>query len=605
MLDGCIKSATASKNSNLSSTPNLSAKLVSTDSYMYDQYLCNDTAVYIFYSDYQSAYLNPQWYQVIDNDTVIIDGETNDTIMVDQPGEYLVKVESAICTGNYIYSNIKSFKHYSEYVPTLKFMEQYEDNCLGNDMTLVIDDNYNAEFSDFLWYMNDISMGSGGYEETYNLINEAIEEDTLVTTSYNKYFAKATYAKCPSVLLTTDTLQLMPSLTPNTLWDQGVVYDSNLTVIGLLLDVIFCENKMIKLMVDTTNLDMGAIKSFQWIVDIYKGSDDFVLGMGEEVEGATSYEIEVPAQADWYSCIITDTNGCQGISMPILLDSYAFLSPAISSYDNNELCSEGDSTLLHLAFPGEWDSFEWFLDGVAVADSDTDSIYAKEVGQWVLTAYPSLCPDAMYSSGVGPVVKFMPEAEIWENDTVIYAMPELGEYYYQWYFNDEPINMDTLDIPWILNKEDLQVGSYTVEVENGIPCVRMSEPYIVSENSSENDILTFELNEQTSAATIDADAHTVNISVASGTVLTALMPTITVSANATIDPASGVAQDFSSVVTYTVTAQDGTTQAWTVTVSLETGVSSAKIDKTVNIYPNPINNKLNINVNSPTDINLN
>ena len=46
-----------------------------------------------------------------------------------------------------------------------------------------------------------------------------------------------------------------------------------------------------------------------------------------------------------------------------------------------------------------------------------------------------------------------------------------------------------------------------------------------------------------------------------------LVPTIDLSANATSSPASGVAQNFTSPVTYTVTAEDGTTQAWVVTVT--------------------------------------
>lgn len=94
--------------------------------------------------------------------------------------------------------------------------------------------------------------------------------------------------------------------------------------------------------------------------------------------------------------------------------------------------------------------------------------------------------------------------------------------------------------------------------------------------SSAKDILTFSLAEQTAAATIDATAHTVSVEVISGTAVTALVPTITVSNFATVSPASGVAQDFTNPVTYTVTAQDGSTEAWTVTVTVATALSSEK-----------------------------
>ncbi len=46
----------------------------------------------------------------------------------------------------------------------------------------------------------------------------------------------------------------------------------------------------------------------------------------------------------------------------------------------------------------------------------------------------------------------------------------------------------------------------------------------------------------------------------------ALTPTIAVSEQATISPASGVAQNFNIPVSYTVTSQSGVAQVWTVTV---------------------------------------
>ncbi|MFN8345975.1 MAG: PQQ-binding-like beta-propeller repeat protein [Spirosomataceae bacterium] len=50
--------------------------------------------------------------------------------------------------------------------------------------------------------------------------------------------------------------------------------------------------------------------------------------------------------------------------------------------------------------------------------------------------------------------------------------------------------------------------------------------------------------------------------------ITKLVPTITLSDKATVSPVSGTAQDFSKAVTYTVTAEDGSTQAYTVSVTV-------------------------------------
>lgn len=49
--------------------------------------------------------------------------------------------------------------------------------------------------------------------------------------------------------------------------------------------------------------------------------------------------------------------------------------------------------------------------------------------------------------------------------------------------------------------------------------------------------------------------------------ITALVPTIVVSDKATVSPASGISKDFTGPVVYTVTAEDGTTANYTVTVT--------------------------------------
>ena len=91
---------------------------------------------------------------------------------------------------------------------------------------------------------------------------------------------------------------------------------------------------------------------------------------------------------------------------------------------------------------------------------------------------------------------------------------------------------------------------------------------VASTASSEKDILSFNIPSQVSSV-IDAQGATVSVVMPAGTNLTSLTPTITVSAGATINPASGVAQDFTNPVTYTVTAQDASTKAWTVTVTVQ------------------------------------
>ncbi len=88
--------------------------------------------------------------------------------------------------------------------------------------------------------------------------------------------------------------------------------------------------------------------------------------------------------------------------------------------------------------------------------------------------------------------------------------------------------------------------------------------------NNEAEILDFTFGSSIDAedAVITTADATVDITVINGTDVTALTPTITISDGATIDPESGVEQDFTNPVVYTVTAADGTTtKDWTVTVT--------------------------------------
>lgn len=70
------------------------------------------------------------------------------------------------------------------------------------------------------------------------------------------------------------------------------------------------------------------------------------------------------------------------------------------------------------------------------------------------------------------------------------------------------------------------------------------------------------------SAVIDESAKTIKADLPSGTDISKLAPTVTVSDKATVSPASGVVQDFTKPVIYTVTSEDGTTQAYTATLKI-------------------------------------
>ncbi|MCX6875294.1 MAG: choice-of-anchor D domain-containing protein [Verrucomicrobia bacterium] len=83
--------------------------------------------------------------------------------------------------------------------------------------------------------------------------------------------------------------------------------------------------------------------------------------------------------------------------------------------------------------------------------------------------------------------------------------------------------------------------------------------------SSAKDILTFDFG-TLGAATIAGTG--ISLTVPSGTNVTALAPSYTVSAGAAGSPASGTARNFATPQTYTVTAPDGSTKVYSVTVTV-------------------------------------
>jgi hypothetical protein len=111
--------------------------------------------------------------------------------------------------------------------------------------------------------------------------------------------------------------------------------------------------------------------------------------------------------------------------------------------------------------------------------------------------------------------------------------------------------------------------TYTLTSQDGTK----TQDWVVTVNkvapTTGKDIVTFKFEGLNPVVTgvVVPGSKTVSLEVPNATNVTALVPTITLSANATVSPASGAAANFTSPVTYTVTAQDGSTEAWVVTVT--------------------------------------
>jgi formylglycine-generating enzyme required for sulfatase activity len=100
---------------------------------------------------------------------------------------------------------------------------------------------------------------------------------------------------------------------------------------------------------------------------------------------------------------------------------------------------------------------------------------------------------------------------------------------------------------------------------------------IDSPSNSAKAISEFKFTDQNATGDISETTHTIAITVPYGTDVTSLTPAIT-HTGTSISPASGETQNFKNSVTYTVTAADGSTQTYQVTVTPALNPAKAIID---------------------------
>ena len=117
--------------------------------------------------------------------------------------------------------------------------------------------------------------------------------------------------------------------------------------------------------------------------------------------------------------------------------------------------------------------------------------------------------------------------------------------------------------------------AYTVTAEDGTK--QMYTVTVTVGKSSAKNITAFSfqgLNPVVNAV-INNTTFTVTATISATTDITSLTPTITLPSKATISPASGVVQNFTNSINYTVKAEDGSTQIYKVTVTVALAVTQA------------------------------
>ena len=202
-----------------------------------------------------------------------------------------------------------------------------------------------------------------------------------------------------------------------------------------------------------------------------------------------------------------------------------------------------------------------------IGDSWEEGEYTVYVGEGTNTAQATF--HVKTTTGIVPVEKvFLNKSEL----TLAVGQTE------QLIATIEPENATNKNVSWSSSNEEVATvdedgtvravgagtATITVTTEDGNKTATCTVTVTLP---SEKKIISFTIPGQIGETIIDHDKHTIKVFVPRGTDKTKLVPTISVSEGATVSPASGVEVDFTSQVTYTVTAADGSTQPYTVIVT--------------------------------------
>jgi len=93
---------------------------------------------------------------------------------------------------------------------------------------------------------------------------------------------------------------------------------------------------------------------------------------------------------------------------------------------------------------------------------------------------------------------------------------------------------------------------------------------------------------------IDEVNHTISLIVPFGTDVKSLVPTITVSEKSSVVPNSGTAVDFTNPVTFTVTAEDGSTQDYIATVLISSPLPDTEPPSIISYSLNGVSGDISI-----------
>ena len=237
-------------------------------------------------------------------------------------------------------------------------------------------------------------------------------------------------------------------------------FDVSASVQPAAADNIYCSYDSISF---STSAPFDA---YQWYYNFSNSNQG-----GTAINGATqqTYQTTAGELGFAYFYVEATKDNCTEASSPILIDTWAFLSPVVVSYPQAQYC-RGDSSMIAIG-SGLWSEIQWFKENAPIPMA-TDSIFwVKDSGTYVVNASPTICPELQLSSGLGPSFTFEgPEIPTitQQSDTLLASSGPN----YQWFLDGQSIPNATAGhyIP-------VASGLYTVQVSDGSGCVVLSNAF--------------------------------------------------------------------------------------------------------------------------------
>lgn len=264
---------------------------------------------------------------------------------------------------------------------------------------------------------------------------------------------------------------------------------------------------------------------------------------------------------------------------------------------------------------GQEDGHSFFIGSNDHGETDSTYIRAEHCGvDEPVPMSEILFPDmhllmnlyGVYENPIPEIISFEIEGQL--SDTEIFNDPD-------WEINVVmPVDTSLIELSPVISipagfqvlpasgeEVDFSGGPVTYEVNNEFR--KVSQTWEVSVTNAGPDILDVQVPGQNGEVLIDNENYTVTVPVPFGTDLTDISPDITIYEDEgfTIDPESGLSQDFSSgPVFYTVSHETlPLTQDWEISVIESAGTIIREFsEKNIKIYPNPASDMLQFDLNN-------